>query len=45
LELSLEAESGPDSVVVEFRSDGSVRFAPPNEPSAVFVRKDSKIDK
>jgi hypothetical protein len=41
-ELSLKAEIGPDSLNVEFRDDGSVRFWPPNQPSAVFVRKVEK---
>ena len=43
--LSLVAERGPDSVNVEFRDDGSVRFSPPDQPSAVFVRKPEKAVK
>ena len=44
-DLSLEAERGPDSLNVEFRDDGSVRFSPPDQPSAVFVRKFEKSEK
>ncbi len=43
--LSLDAERGPDSLDVELRDDGSIRFSPPDQPSAVFVRKIEKSDK
>lgn len=44
-ELSIDAERGPDTLLVELRDDGSVCFSPPDEPSAVFVRKNAKSEK
>lgn len=41
-QLALKAERGPDSLEVEIRADGSIRFSPPDEPSAVFVRSPEK---
>lgn len=38
IEVTIDAEHGPDSVTVQFRDDGSILIAPPNEPAAVFVR-------
>lgn len=38
-ELAVDVEFGPQKLTVEMREDGSLLLSPPNQPSAVFVRR------